>query len=198
MGILGLGGMPGAPTPPDPFGGGGPFGQPFSWPQGVPNPFGLPSPGQIGSTIGGWFSNPYGTTGTQGNQNPWGGINPFGNQLSGPAWDPGRPNPWGSQQGDTSLGQSGGFAPLNQMQQRPKNPLDRSDTTAPHAFPAGPGFQVHETGNQPQFPIGGHWSGGVGVGGPGGQQWEAQKANGSWYVPQKGQAGYKDPYGSRY
>lgn len=177
-------GVPGSPGLPSPGG----LPTPGAWPQGVPNPFGLPSPGEMGSTIGQWFSNPYGTTGTQGNQNPWGGINPFDTRFSGPAWDPGRPTPWGSQQGDTSLGQSGGFAPLSQMGQR--GPVDSVSLKPAPPPPRFPGFQVHETTPPPI--TGGHYGGGIGTGILG-NQWlyhQGGGANSPWQHVQPGSSNY--------
>lgn len=138
---------------------------PGAWPQGVPNPFNLPSPGQIGSTVAGWFSNPYGTTGTQGNQNPWGGINPYDTRYSQPAFNPGTTMP--SYGGDTTLGQSGGFAPLSQLQQR----TGAIDPNTLKEQPKRPPV-IHETAPPPI--TGGHMGGGVGAGDPSKSPWAPQ------------------------
>ena len=191
----GPGGFPGLPTP-------------GAWPAGVPNPFGLPSPQQIGQTIGQWFSNPYGTTGTQGNQNPYGGIDPYGTQVSGglnqwglPKWDPKTygVNTGGSS-GDTSLGQSGGFAPLSQMGQRGGSPADPVTLQQPRRQQNTPVDSPLELIRRPLIlpprppPItGGHMGGGTWGTGILGPQWlyhQGGGPNAPWQHVQPGSSVY--------
>lgn len=181
--------IPGAPGLPSPGGFPG-LPSPGAWPGGVPNPLGLPSPGDMASTIGGWFSNPYGTNGTQGSQ-AYGGINPFDTRFSQPAWDPGRPTPWGSSPGDTSLGNSqNGFAPLSQLGQRGGGPVNPVTLQQPRQQRTTP-FQVHETGPAPI--TGGHMGGGnfgTGIFGP---QWLYHQGGGQnapWQHVQPGSSVY--------
>lgn len=185
-GLPSLGSMPGIPSPGSMPG----LPTPGAWPTGVPNPFGLPSPGDMASTIGGLFSNPYGTTGTQGNENPWGGINPFDTRFSGGKWNSGGSMP--TYGGDTSMQQSQtGFAPLSQLGQRPGGPVD-SRTLQPNVRPP-PNLQG-PTRPPPQLQdpmTGGHMGGSTWGSGILGPQWlYHQGSQGPWQHVQPGSSMY--------
>ncbi len=163
---LGEAGLPGGGgLPPSPFGGGA-----GGWPTGVPNPFGLPSPGDMAQTIGNWFSNPYNNHGSAPNPSPYGGINPYGTQVSG-----GNTNPWDPKStgatyrpNDPNALQSGWtFQPGVTTTGRPNDPWASGDTaTTPGVrsgwnTPKAPPKLTQFTQSPPMLE---RWGGGIGTG----------------------------------
>jgi hypothetical protein len=157
---LGEAGLPGAPSsglPPNPFGGGA-----GSWPSGVPNPLSLPSPSDMASGINNWFTNPYNTPagGSVANPSPWNGINPFGHQVSGPAWNSQttyRPNDPNALQNGWSFN----FGSQGQQQRTTPERNDMGGWNPPRPPPQLTQAPIPMTTSD-------RWGGGIGSGGPGG------------------------------